>query len=52
MSDDRKPYKVKIGGTEHTLLLNSEDAARYTDAKPVTKAADKPADKSRTTKNK
>jgi len=58
MSDDRKSYTVNIGGTEHTLLLTPEDAKRYEDAKPVAaktaapKAAEKPADKSRTVKNK
>lgn len=31
-ADTRKLYTVVIGGIEHTLLLNAEDAERYGDA--------------------
>lgn len=48
-----KEYTVTIGGVDHTLLLTDEDAKRHGDAaKPVTKAAPKPADKARTASNK
>lgn len=41
-------YTVTIGGVDHTMQLSDEDAKRL-DAKPVsTKAADAPANKSRT----
>lgn len=45
-----KPYTVTIGGLDHTLVLDDEDAARYgATAKPVTaKKAPEPANKART----
>lgn len=47
-----KEYTVTIGGVDHTMQLSDEDAKRM-DAKPVsTKAADAPANKSRSAKNK
>ena len=53
MADNRKPYTVTIGGREHTMLLTEEGAKQYGDnAKPVqTKAATRPANKSRTADN-
>lgn len=42
MTDARKETTVVIGGVEHTLLLDSEDADRYGDAK-----AQAPQNKSR-----
>lgn len=49
-----KEYVVTIGGLEHTLLLNNEEAERYGDAAKAvsTKSAEKPSNKSRTATNK
>lgn len=49
-----KPYKVTVYGHETTLLLSDEDAKAQglLKAKPETKQAVKPANKSRTAKNK
>lgn len=44
-------YTVTIGGIEHTVQLSAEDAKKYPDAREV-KAAEKPANKSRTAQNK
>ena len=53
MADNRKAYTVTIGGLEHTMLLDDDDAKRYGDAaQPASKAASKPANKARTTDNK
>lgn len=53
MADNRKEYRVTIGGLEHTLLLDEDDARRYGDAaQPASKAAPKPANKARTTNDK
>lgn len=46
-----KEYEVELNGTKHRFQLSAEDAKRYPNAKEV-KAADEPANKSRTTKNK
>lgn len=47
MSDNRKETKVVIGGVEHTLLLDEDDAKRYEKAapEPANKAAKAPANK-------
>jgi hypothetical protein len=48
-----KEYRVTIGGLEHTVLLSDEDAKQLGDAaKPVTKAAPAPSNKSRTPRTK
>lgn len=49
-----KEYTVNIGGLEHTVQLNDEDAERYGEtAKPVsTKSAEKPSNKARSASNK
>ena len=54
MAADRKSYTVTIGGIEHTMLLTDEAAKQYGDnARPVqVKAAPKPANKSRTARDK
>ena len=55
MAADRKPYRVNIGGIEHTMLLTERGAAEmYGDrATPVRqKAAEKPANKARAPQNK
>ena len=46
-----KQYEVTIDGIKHTLQLSAEDAKKYASAKEV-KAADAPANKSRTPSNK
>lgn len=46
-----KEYEVEINGITHRLQLSAEDAKRYPDATEV-KAADAPANKSRTASNK
>jgi hypothetical protein len=46
-----KEYKVVIDGQEHSFLYSDEDAKRL-GLKVETKAAEKPANKSRTAKNK
>lgn len=46
-----KTYEVEINGVKHTFRMTAEDAKRYPNAKEV-KAAEAPANKSRTTKNK
>lgn len=50
MSDSREPYTVIVGGVEHTMLLDADDAKRY--AQAAVKAAPAPANKSRTASNK
>lgn len=55
MADERKPYRVNIGGLEHTMLLTERGAAElYGDlAQPVKeKAAEPPRNKARTAQNK
>lgn len=48
-----KEYEVQINGMTHTVQLSDEDAEQYgKDAKPVTKQAKAPANKSRTADNK
>lgn len=46
-----KEYDVELNGITHRLQLSAEDAKRYADAKEV-KAAEAPANKSRTASNK
>lgn len=46
-----KEYDVTIDGIAHRLQLSAEDAKKYESAKEV-KAADAPANKSRTASNK
>lgn len=46
MADERSEYTVTIGGLEHTLLLDDDDAERYADAAVKGKTA-KPANKAR-----
>jgi len=43
-----KEYVVTIGGIEHTMLLD-EDEAKARDAKPVQSKSSTPANKSRAT---
>jgi len=45
-----KEYTVVIGGVEHTMLLDAEDAKRM--GATEVKEASAPANKSRTAKNK
>jgi hypothetical protein len=47
-------YEIELNGIKHTLQLDAEDAKKYEGAKKVgsAKAAEEPANKSRTTKNK
>lgn len=54
MADNRKAYIVNIGGRDHTMLLDDDDAERYgSAARPVAeKSAPKPANKARTPKSK
>lgn len=51
MADGRKEYVVDIGGLEHTMLLDPEDARRYGD-KAVEVKERKPANKARQPQNK
>lgn len=52
MSDERKLYKVVIGGVEHEMLLSADDAKRLGDSAVPAKQAPVPANKARTPKNK
>ena len=61
MADNRKPYRVTIGGLEHTMLLTEQSAREmYGDlASPIedkkaepTKKATTPRNKARTPDNK
>lgn len=47
MADNRKLYTVELAGIGHTMLLSSEDAARY-GASAVEVKQGTPANKSRT----
>jgi hypothetical protein len=44
-------HTVMIGGLEHTMLLSEEDAARYEEAAPKSKAKT-PANKARSAESK
>jgi len=48
MAQDRREYTVTVGGVEHTVLLDSEDAKRFGARAVEAKRADAPANKART----
>lgn len=49
--EELSEHTVVIGGLEHTLLLSDEDAARYEEATPKSKAKS-PANKARQAESK